>query len=467
LKIASLAGCLYEGGMDIIEKNKSRIFELSVNQEKLRVQAESLDWEELTTALDECIFKKNQNSIPSEYGPASYLPATPDTIEQEELYAQAYQHGEELISSGKIAAFTVAGGQGTRLGYDGPKGTLPVSPIKNKPLFQLFAEQIRGVSEKYETVIPWYIMCSPLNLEATISHFEENSYYGLAKEDIKFFAQGVMPATDFEGNLLLASEDSLALSPNGHGGSLKALIDSGSIKDMADREIQHVSYFQVDNPLVSTINPLFIGLHDLQKSDMSSRSLTKTGPFEKLGNFVSIGDRISIIEYSDLPEEKALEKDESDQIKYRAGSPAIHILRRDFIEQFASGEIKLPYHRAEKKVAHVNENGQLVTPDQPNAVKFETFVFDALPFAKNPLILEADRGEEFSPVKNMTGVDSLESSRADQIQKAKNWLLKAGHKYREDSIVEICPKSFPYPEDIQLANTDSFDLQQNEIYLGY
>ena len=166
-------------------------------------------------------------------------------------------------------------------------------------------------------------MCSPLNLEATISHFEENSYYGLAKEDIKFFAQGVMPATDFEGNLLLASEDSLALSPNGHGGSLKALIDSGSIKDMADREIQHVSYFQVDNPLVSTINPLFIGLHDLQKSDMSSRSLTKTGPFEKLGNFVSIGDRISIIEYSDLPEEKALEKDESGQIKYRAGSPCL------------------------------------------------------------------------------------------------------------------------------------------------
>ena len=261
--------------MDIIEKNKSRIFELSVNQEKLRLQAESLDWEELATALDECIFKKNQNSIPSEYGPAPYLPSTPSTIEHEELYAQAYQHGEELISSGKIAAFTVAGGQGTRLGYDGPKGTLPVSPIKNKPLFQLFAEQIRGVSEKYETVIPWYIMCSPLNLEATISHFEENSYYGLAKEDIKFFAQGVMPATDFEGNLLLASEDSLALSPNGHGGSLKALIDSGSIKDMADREIQHVSYFQVDNPLVSTINPLFIGLHDLQKSDMSSRSLPK------------------------------------------------------------------------------------------------------------------------------------------------------------------------------------------------
>ncbi|MGY8712534.1 MAG: UTP--glucose-1-phosphate uridylyltransferase, partial [Verrucomicrobiia bacterium] len=156
-------------------------------------------------------------------------------------------------------------------------------------------EQIRGISEKYEVTIPWYIMCSPLNLEATIAHFEENNFYGLEKENIKFFAQGVMPATDFDGNLLLASQNSLALSPNGHGGSLKALIDSGAVTDMANRGVEHLSYFQVDNPLVSTINPLFIGLHDLQKSDMSSRSLTKTGPFEKLGNFVSIGDRITII----------------------------------------------------------------------------------------------------------------------------------------------------------------------------
>ena len=451
--------------MDVIEKNKLRMNELAEGNAALAKQVDALDWDELETALEECIFKKVKTGSPESYGPASYFPLSPETPEQESFYCQAYERGEELIRAGKTAAFMVAGGQGTRLGYDGPKGTLPVSPIKNKPLFQLFAEQIRGISEKYETLIPWYIMCSPLNLEATISHFEENSYYGLAKEDIKFFAQGVMPATDFEGNLLLASEDSLALSPNGHGGSLKALIDSGSIKDMADREIQHVSYFQVDNPLVSTINPLFIGLHDLQKSDMSSRSLTKTGPFEKLGNFVSIGDRISIIEYSDLPEEKALEKDESGQIKYRAGSPAIHILRRDFIEQFASGEIKLPYHRAEKKVAHVDKNGQLVTPDQPNAVKFETFVFDALPFAKNPLILEADRKEEFSPVKNMTGVDSLESSQQDQIKRAKRWLKNAGHDIKAEATVEICPRAYPSQKTILSANLDEYNFDANSIYL--
>lgn len=452
--------------MDIIKKNQQRIMELSSISTHLAKQADELNWSDIQSALEECIFNRDEIGLPKDYGPAAYFPLIPESTEQNELYKKGYIHGESLIQAGKIAAFTVAGGQGTRLGYDGPKGTLPVSPIKNKPLFQLFAEQIRGVSEKYETVIPWYIMCSPLNLNATISHFEENSHYGLAKENIKFFAQGVMPATDFEGNLLLASKNSLALSPNGHGGSLKALIDSGSIADMENRGIEHVSYFQVDNPLVTILNPLFIGLHDLQKSDMSSRSLTKTGPFEKLGNFVSIGDRVSIIEYSDLPEEKALEKDNHGKIKYRAGSPAIHILRRDFIEQFASGEIKLPYHRAEKKVAHIDENGQYITPTQPNAVKFETFVFDALPFAKNPLILEAYRGEEFSPVKNMTGVDSLESSKSDQIEKAKSWLLKSGHSCNQDSIVEICPKSFPSPDDIQLSDLADIDLNQSEIYLS-
>ncbi|MBT3638062.1 MAG: UDPGP type 1 family protein [Opitutae bacterium] len=452
--------------MDVIEKNKLRMNELAASNPRLAKQVDALDWDELAAALEECIFEKDETGLPETYGPASYFPLNPETPEQEILYAQAFECGESLIRAGKTAAFTVAGGQGTRLGYDGPKGTLGVSPIKGKPLFQLFAEQILGISEKYGVVIPWYVMCSPLNLETTLAHFEEHEFYGLGQDNLKFFAQGVMPATDFEGNLLLASHDSLALSPNGHGGSLKALIDSGSVADMAERGIEHVSYFQVDNPLVSVINPLLIGLHDLQRSDMSSRSLTKTGPFEKLGNFVSIGDRVTIIEYSDLPEEKALEKEGDGRIKYRAGSPAIHVLRRDFIEQFASGEIKLPYHRAEKKVACLSETGEALAPEQPNAVKFETFVFDALPLAKNPLILEADRLEEFSPVKNMTGVDSLESSQADQVKRAKRWLANAGHAIKEDAIVEICPRIFPSERALLGAGLGKYDLEADSIYLG-
>ena len=451
--------------MDIIEMNQLRMNELAACSPQLAEQVKALDWIELQAALDECIFKKDKIGLPEEYGPASYFPLIPGNPEQEKLYVQAFEHGESLIRAGKTAAFTVAGGQGTRLGYDGPKGTLPVSPIKGKPLFQLFAEQIAGIGEKYDVTIPWYVMCSPLNLEATLAHFEENGYYGLNQENLAFFAQGVMPATDFEGYLLLTNPDSLALSPNGHGGSLKALIDSGSVADMAQRGIEHVSYFQVDNPLVGIINPLFIGLHDLQKSDMSSRSLTKTGPFEKLGNFVSIGDRVTIIEYSDLPDEKALEKEDDGRIKYRAGSPAIHVLRRDFIEQFASGEIKLPYHRAEKKVACLSDTGESVTPEEPNAIKFETFVFDALPLAKNPLILEADRLEEFSPVKNKRGVDSLESSQADQVKRAKRWLENAGHTVKERAVVEICPRAFTCEKDVLEAVLENYDLDADLIYL--
>ena len=452
--------------MDILKQNKLWIDQLASQSPHLAKQVEELNWSELKSAFEECIFSKKEIGLPEDYGPATYFPLLPESAEHSVLYKKAYQHGESLIRAGKTAAFTVAGGQGTRLGYDGPKGTLPVTPIKKKTLFQLFAEQILGLSEKYEVTIPWYIMCSPLNLHATVTHFRENNFYELGEENLRFFAQGVMPATDFEGNLLLASQDSLALSPNGHGGSLKALIDSGSIVDMAERGIEHVSYFQVDNPLVTILKPLFIGLHDLQSSDMSSRSLTKTGPFEKLGNFVSTGNRISIIEYSDLPEEKALEKEEDGRIKYRAGSPAIHVLRRDFIEQFASGEIKLPYHRAEKKVTHLNENGDLVTPEKPNAVKFETFVFDALPLAKNPLILEADRLEEFSPVKNKTGIDSLESSRSDQSKRARRWLEKAGYTVNEESTVEISPRTFPSALDLQGADLQHYDLDSNIIYLG-
>lgn len=431
-----------------IQFNQSHLEPILKMGGDLEMQLNEIDWQELETAISECITNEKSCGLPENYSPASYFPLHPEDAETKDLYRKAESFGKQIIADGKVAAFTVAGGQGTRLGYDGPKGTLPVSPVKKKSLFQIFAEQILGVNRKFNTNVPWYIMCSPLNHDATIQFFEKNRFFGLEKNNVKFFTQGVMPATDFEGKLLAASKDSLAMSPNGHGGSLKALIDSGSIADMKERGIEHISYFQVDNPLVTIANPLFIGLHTLKRSDMSSRSLTKTGPLEKLGNFVMSGGKLSIIEYSDLPEKRAQETDDKGHLKYRAGSPAIHIMRRDFIEKFADASLKLPFHRAEKKVPHINCNGELITPDKPNAVKFETFVFDALPLAKNPVILEADRSEEFSPVKNKAGVDSIESSQADQVRKAALWLSRIGAIVEQGAIVEISPK-YCTPGDIR------------------
>jgi UDP-N-acetylglucosamine/UDP-N-acetylgalactosamine diphosphorylase len=236
----------------------------------------------------------------------------------------------------------------------------------------------------------------------------------------------MMPAFSMDGKLLLAETDSLALSPDGHGGSLRALNRSGALADMKRRGIEHLSYFQVDNPLVHTIDPVFLGLHDVTGSEMSSKTIPKAGPLEKVGNFV-VGDGVlQVIEYSDLPDELAHQTNPDGSLKFNAGSIAIHALRLSFVERLTStGRLELPWHRAEKKVPYVDERGSTVKPDKPNAVKLEQFVFDAIPLAKNAIVYETERAEEFSPVKNAEGVDSPATSRRDQIRRAARWLRSA------------------------------------------
>ena len=250
------------------------------------------------------------------------------------------------------------------------------------------------------------------------------------------------------------------LSPNGHGGSFKALIDAQAIQNMQERQVEHVSYFQVDNPLVHIFDPLFIGLHHLEKSDMSSRSLSKTNALEKLGNFVIMNGALHIIEYSDLPDEDAHQREADGRLSYRAGSPAIHMISRDFIAKFASQDLQLPYHKAIKKVPYLNAQGKLISPEAPNALKAETFVFDALPLAHNPLILEASRSEQFSPVKNKTGVDSLEQSQIDQNKRAHQWLKSLGHDIPETCSIEISSRSFPRCEDLKNTKIPTFEPNQ-------
>ncbi|HSI35179.1 MAG TPA: UTP--glucose-1-phosphate uridylyltransferase, partial [Tepidisphaeraceae bacterium] len=227
--------------------------------------------------------------------------------------------------------------------------------------------------------------------------------------------------------ILLDTPDSLALSPDGHGGSLRALYKSGAIADMRKRGVEHLSYFQVDNPIVHTIDPLFIGLHDLTGSEMSSKTVAKAHAVEKVGNF-AIGDgKLQVIEYSDLPEEVARRTGPNGALLFNAGSIAIHALRVSFIERLnEGGELNLPWHRAEKKVPYVDAAGNAVKPEKPNAVKLEQFVFDAIPLAQNAIVYTTKRDEEFSPVKNAQGDDSPATSKRDQIRRAAEWLEMAG-----------------------------------------
>ncbi len=362
-----------------------------------------------------------------------------------QLYADADNRGRELLSAGKVAAFLVAGGQGTRLGYDGPKGEYPVTPIKNKPLFQVFAEQLRAYSRDFGKPIPWYIMTSDINDAPTRAFFQKNQHFGCNPADVFFFQQGMMPAFSMDGQLLLAEQDSLALSPDGHGGSLRALDRGGALADMQKRGIEHLSYFQVDNPIVHCIDPLFLGLHDLTGSEMSSKTISKAGPLEKVGNFVLADGRVEVIEYSDLPEELAKQLNPDGSLRFNSGSIAIHALRVSFIDRLNHGsDLKLPWHRAEKKVPYVDESGTAVKPEKPNAVKLEQFVFDAIPLARNAMVYETERAEEFSPVKNAEGADSPATCRRDQIRRNARWLREAGMPVPDragepDAVLEISP----------------------------
>lgn len=366
-----------------------------------------------------------------------------DATDSRRPYDAGYyrERGVACIRAGKVAVFCVAGGQGTRLGWNGPKGTFPATPIRKKPLFQVFAEQILGAQRRYDTVIPWYIMTSPLNHEATVQFFQVNGYFGLDGPNVRFFRQGVLPSFDREtGRILMASPFDLAVNPDGHGGSLRALWAGGSIEDMQARGVEHISYIQVDNPLARAIDPLFIGLHTSapdSSGEMSSKMVHKTGPFEKLGNFCRVDGKTSIIEYSDLPDELAEQVDEQGRLRFAAGSIAIHLIGVDFVERLnrsAKGGFALPLHRAVKRVPYYDPAARKqVEPDEPNAVKLEMFVFDALSLCESSIILETDRAEEFAPIKNPSGVDSAESSRAMQLERAARWLEQAGTTVARDA----------------------------------
>ncbi|MHC4793602.1 MAG: UTP--glucose-1-phosphate uridylyltransferase [Planctomycetota bacterium] len=414
-------------------------------------QVEAIDFKEIERlATSESGLDTPAGSIE----PAPFVPRNP---EGEAAFRAA---GEAIIRDGQVAAFTVAGGQGTRLGWNGPKGTFPATPVTGKPLFRIFAEQLNAVDAKYGVETPWYVMTSPLNDAATRAFFQDNNHFGRRPESMLFFPQGVMPAVDDDGRLLLEAPGVLAVSPDGHGGSLRALHRSGALDHAAARGIRHLSYFQVDNPTVQVIDPLFVGLHATHPSssgEMSSKMVPKVSAEEKVGVFCEVDGRTVVIEYSDLPESLATETDADGALRFLAGSIAIHLLGLDFVRRLAAddGDRTMPFHRARKKVPHWNpDTGRRIEPDAPNATKFEMFVFDALAFVERSLVLETDRAEEFAPIKNAEGGDSAASSGVLQIERAARWLEAAGVTVprRDDGTVdgriEIAPTTALEPGDL-------------------
>ncbi len=360
------------------------------------------------------------------------LPA-PETITPVEVIRpgqggpEIKRQGEAALKLGEVAALVVAGGQGSRLGFDHPKGMFPIAPVSNKTLFQIHAEKVLALVRRYKKPIPFLIMTSPATHGETTAFFKQHQYFGLPREEVIFFTQGTMPALDMAtGKLLMETPGRLFTSPNGHGGTLLALADQGILDRLQQRGIRHLFYFQVDNPLVKVGDPIFLGHHLAARAEVSSKIVPKESPTDKLGNLVLVNGRCAMIEYSDLPESRAKQVDEGGKLRFWAGSPAIHIFDIGFLRRVMQGHTRIPFHIARKKVPHVDAQGRHIEPDRENALKFEMFIFDVLPRAERWTVVEASRREEFEPLKNATGRDSPETVRQAISNLAAAWIEQAG-----------------------------------------
>lgn len=356
-------------------------------------------------------------------GGATVEPApvvTPDKL----LRAAGRAEGEKALRAGKVGVLLVAGGQGSRLGFEGPKGIFPIGPISNAPLFEIHCRKVLALERRYRTRVPFYIMTSDANDADTRAFFAEHAHFGLSPQRVTFFKQGMWPALDADGRLVLERPDRLFMSPDGHGGILAALKESGAMDDMARHGLETLFYFQVDNPLVEVADPVFVGLHRTHKADVSVKVCEKRDPEEGLGVVVKRGGGCAIVEYTELSREQKHERLPDGNLKFRYGSVAIHVFSLAFLQKEATAG--LPIHIAHKKVPCCDKDGHPVKPATPNAFKFERFIFDVLPDAATVLNVAFNREDEFSPVKNATGPDSPETTRRDMMRKYARMLESAG-----------------------------------------
>lgn len=416
----------------------------SSQREELACQIESIDFEQIERLLAHHRGDATHEESPREKAfraePPADLIRFPKTETEKSAWGKAAHQGEGILAAGKVGVILVAGGQGTRLGFDKPKGMYPIGPVSGNSLFQMLVEQAIARSRRAGVIIPYYVMTSDATHEETVDYFTEQKYFGLDPADVYFFKQGAMPAVDDQsGQLLLDEKGNVATSPDGHGGMLAALFHAGLLNDMKQRGVEYLYYHQVDNPTAIVCDPAFLGFHVQHESEMSSKVVAKRTPEEKMGVVVDVDGQTQIIEYSDFPDEIARKTDAGGRLLLDAGSTAIHIFNREFLERLVSDDKGLPFHVAHKKVPFLDENGKRIEPEKPNAYKFERFIFDAMPAAQHALVVETDRSREFKPVKNAEGDDSPETCRAALTAIAVDMLQEAGVKVAEGVAVEISP----------------------------
>ncbi len=375
-------------------------------------------------------------SVPlGEIGPAPIIPI-PKTIQEKARRQEARLLGESLLRENQVAVLIVAGGQGSRLGFPGPKGKFPISPVQKKPLFQLFAESVKALSIRYQRVVPLLIMTSQENRLETREYFKAQNYFGLGRGNLIFFEQGVLPTLTPEGQLILRDDAHLLTNPDGHGGTLKALYRSGLLEQLREKGFSELFYCQVDNPLVKIADPVFIGYHRLAEAEISTKVVRRRNPEEKVGIYGAVNDRPTIIEYSDFSPEEYRSADDQGNLRYWAGNTAIHMISLAFIQRLNQHGFALPHHRA---IREVEIPGGESAKTKMKVWKFETFIFDSIPLAQKTCCMEVIREEEFSPLKNLEGNDSPETARAALNSLHQRWLRETGAEVSPGARVEISP----------------------------
>ncbi len=356
---------------------------------------------------------------------------------------EARDRGQQALAAGQVGVILVAGGQGTRLGLDHPKGMFAVGPVSGASLFQILLEKIAARSRAAGMRIPLYLMTSPATHRETLEYLRANENFGLPSEDLRVFVQGTMPAVDAAtGRLLLEDKSQLVLSPDGHGGTLYAL--GNCLADIRRRGVHQLFYCQIDNPLVDMCEPEFLGYHLLSNAELSTQVVAKRTPRDNVGNVVSIDGKLRIIEYSDLNplgDEMVVRRSDDGTPIFWAGNTAIHIFNSVFLERTFRGGSALPFHVAKKTVPSIDSTGQRIEPSEPNAIKFERFIFDLLPEARQAIVVEVDESQAFAPVKNAPGEkrDTPESVQAQMVALHTSWLRAAGCEVAAGVAVEISP----------------------------
>ncbi|KAF4612241.1 hypothetical protein D9613_004219 [Agrocybe pediades] len=430
-------------------------------QEELRTQLEALNIERVNRIYAKAVSSEAEAANPSSTTePIEPLPKGASESATDASKVKTWrQTGLEAISRGEVGVLLMAGGQGTRLGSSAPKGCYDIGLPSHKCLFQLQAERIarlQSVAEKEcskpagSVIIPWYVMTSGPTRRDTEDFFVKNSYFGLNPKNVIFFNQGTLPCLTMDGKVLLESPSKVAVAPDGNGGlyaATRAPLYPGKpdtvLSDLAKRKILYIHAYAVDNCLVRVADPVFLGYGIQKQADCAAKVVPKSHPTESVGVIACRGSKVSVVEYSEISKEQSERRDpETGELTFRAGNIANHFYTTEYLNQVESFEEDLAFHIARKKIPHTDlETGEFVKPSKPNGMKLEMFVFDVFPYTERFAVLEVDRKEEFSALKNApgTGSDDPETSRRDLLAQHRRFLEKAGAKVQDGVEVEISP----------------------------